>query len=80
MAEIWTCRVCGEMADDSNSADCHFCQQRYHLRLREDSDDRDCGQVWINPEHLALEFGCAICLGEAGFAQAANEPPLGDLH
>ena len=78
MLEDLVCCVCGEAVDDVNSADCHYCHQRYHLRLREDSTDKDCGQVWIDPEHLALEFGCSVCLGSA--SGSVEEPPVGLGH
>jgi hypothetical protein len=33
---------------------------------RMDQPGKDCGEVWINEEYLALEFACAACLhGEA---------------
>jgi len=74
------CCVCGEAVDDSNSADCVYCHQPYHLRLREDSDDKDCGEVWISPEHLALEFGCSVCLDGAPPSGSLAEPPVGMGH
>ena len=30
--------------------------------LRTDIPGKDCGQVWINEDHLALEFACDLCL------------------
>ncbi len=76
--------MCGDAADDSNSADCNFCHERYHLRLRNDSDDKDCGEVWISSEHEALEFGCFSCVGgagsEGGPVEPPVEPPLGAGH
>ena len=74
------CCVCGDGVDESNSADCNFCHERYHLRLRNDSDDKDCGEVWISPEHLALEFGCFSCVGGEDSEESPAEPPVGGGH
>lgn len=57
-----TCVVCTEAADDSNSSYCVFCNQRYHLNQRNDRPGKDCGDVWINDETMALEFACQGCL------------------
>ena len=63
------CHVCEEEADDSNSAHCSQCGQRFHLVLTSTSDDdgngetgKDCGTVWIDESTMALEFGCQRCL------------------
>ncbi len=68
--------MCGDVGDESNSADCNFCHERYHLRLRNDSDDKDCGEVWISSEHEALEFGCFSCVRAEGSAGGPVEPPV----
>ncbi|MGH2625070.1 MAG: hypothetical protein ACRDHY_00285, partial [Anaerolineales bacterium] len=54
-----------------NEATCDNCGQTYHLNQRTDLPGRDCGQVWINEDHLALEFACNTCLHPA--------PPPGNL-
>lgn len=41
---------------------CNSCGQAYHLNQRNDIPGGDCGQVWINEEHLSLEFACDSCL------------------
>jgi len=41
---------------------CGDCGQSYHLNQRSDRPGKDCGTVWINEEHLALEFACNNCL------------------
>lgn len=41
---------------------CNACGNLYHLNQRADMAGTDCGQVWINEEHLALEFACNNCL------------------
>lgn len=79
MTDDSTCRVCGDAADATNSATCNNCHERYHLRLRNDSDGRDCGDVWINEEYLSLEFACFPCLG-VGLAAGDGEPPVGAGH
>lgn len=76
--DIGTCCVCGETADESNSAICNGCYNRYHLRLRNDNDGKDCGDVWINDQYLSLEFACFICLGAPGYSP--NEPPVASGH
>ena len=43
-------------------ATCDSCGQDYHLNQRADLPGDDCGQVWINEEHLGLEFACNNCL------------------
>jgi len=78
MTEAMLCRVCGEAVDESNSAACNSCGQRYHLRLRQDREGKDCGQVWVNEEFLALEFACFVCLGSDASAGEPREPPVGD--
>ncbi len=72
------CCVCGEPADDTNSATCNNCHSRYHLRLRNDSQGKDCGDVWINDQYLSLEFACFNCLGTS--SERPAEPPVGPGH
>lgn len=57
------CRVCGEPTSEFSHAICSRCDLPFHLALRQDVPGKDCGQVWINPQHLGLEFGCNVCLG-----------------
>jgi hypothetical protein len=57
------CRVCGEPTSEFSHAICSRCDLPFHLALRQDVPAKDCGQVWINPQHLGLEFGCNVCLG-----------------
>ena len=59
------CTVCAEPLDDSNSAYCSRCGQRFHLQLSNAGtapESKDCGAVWVNDESMALEFGCQRCL------------------
>lgn len=74
-----TCHVCTEAIDASNSATCNTCGSAFHLRLRNDAEGKDCGEVWINEQYLALEFACFTCLGR-GPADAVEEPPVGRGH
>ncbi len=62
MADADVCVVCGEPVDAKNSSICHSCGQSFHLNPRNDLPGKDCGAVWINEQHLALEFACQRCL------------------
>ncbi len=77
MAEPYVCAVCGDAVDEKLSVDCHSCGSRYHLNPRNDDEGKDCGAVWINEHHLALEFACQRCLDESGESpqQAATPQP-----
>ncbi|MER3420451.1 MAG: hypothetical protein C4290_07965 [Chloroflexota bacterium] len=66
------CRVCGEPTTEFSHAVCSRCDLPFHLALRQDVPAKDCGQVWINPLHLGLEFGCNVCLGIEAAAAAPN--------
>ena len=57
-----SCSVCGEPFADEEEAFCGECGKPYHLNQRQDRPGKDCGQVWINEDHLALEFACNSCL------------------
>ena len=63
-----TCVVCGEPVDETNSAVCHGCNQRYHLVLKQGAAGKDCGDVWVDDLSTSLKFACRNCLGEAGAA------------
>lgn len=56
------CIVCTLEVGPLMEAYCNACGNLYHLRQREDIAGDDCGQVWINEDHLALEFACNNCL------------------
>lgn len=72
------CHVCGEPVAAENSALCNTCGQRFHLRLRNDAERKDCGEVWINEQYLSLEFACFSCLGRSNIS--SDEPPVGGSH
>ena len=56
------CVVCGEAVDAKMSAECNWCDGRYHLNQRNDVEAKDCGQVWIDEQYMALQFACDKCL------------------
>ena len=72
MAELVVCIVCREEADERTTSVCHGCGERYHLNERSDTEGKDCGQVWIDEQYLALRFACQRCLSQA---EAAPERP-----
>ncbi|MEO8538437.1 MAG: hypothetical protein ABI577_01760 [bacterium] len=65
------CVVCRLDVEPYMVGYCGVCGSLYHLNSRADLPGEDCGQVWINEEHLGLEFACNSCLNPA--------PPAGDL-
>lgn len=69
------CVVCGEAADAGAAAICNGCGERYHLVLTQGEGGKDCGEVWLNEEFLALEFGCARCLAEHRGMEAPPAAP-----
>ena len=69
MSEV-ACSVCLEPLTPTSEATCDNCAKPYHLNQRADIPGKDCGQVWINEDHLALEFACNSCL---------NPPTEGNL-
>jgi len=73
------CSVCGDLITDDNSALCNTCGNPFHLRLRQDAEGPDCGDVWINEQFLSLEFACFTCLHHETPAEA-DEPPVGRGH
>ena len=64
------CSVCGESFQPHTVALCSQCGSAYHLNQRQDLEGKDCGDVWISEEHMALEFACNSCLAPA---EALNE-------
>ena len=67
VVETIVCAVCREPADDTSSAVCNNCGERFHLNQRNDKPGKDCGAVWIDDRFLALEFACQRCLdGDSG--------------
>ena len=64
------CTVCAAPVESGASAICSECAEPFHLVLTNDAAGKNCGEVWLNEEFLALEFGCARCL-----AVARGTPP-----
>lgn len=56
---------------------CDSCGRHYHLNQRSDLPGEDCGQVWINEDHLGLEFACNACLNPP--EESANLDDILDL-
>ncbi|MEX2246484.1 MAG: hypothetical protein WEC75_07335 [Dehalococcoidia bacterium] len=69
--ESVVCAVCGGPTDPRMSAECNWCDRRYHLNMRNDVESQDCGAVWIDEQYLALQFACNDCLSGG----AAPAPP-----
>ena len=68
MTSSLVCLVCDEPLTKTTEAWCGQCGGSYHLNQRADLPGKDCGDVWINEETLALDFSCNRCL---------NPPTLG---
>ena len=65
-----SCSVCAEPLDARAEAFCGECGNTYHLNQTQ-GPGKDCGEVWINEEHMGLEFACNRCLHP--------EPPAANL-
>jgi hypothetical protein len=72
------CHVCGETLAGELTY-CNNCDRPFHLRQREGSEERDCGEVWINEQYMALEYACDVCLGKQS-AAGQGEPPVARGH
>jgi hypothetical protein len=76
----FTCVVCGTPVPAAMSAECNWCDGRYHLNQRNDVEEKDCGAVWIDEQYLALQFACQNCLDRqaatSGAGPTAREPAV----
>ena len=83
------CTVCAAPVESGASAFCSECAEPFHLVLTNEAATGDgssgdvagknCGEVWLNEDFLALEFGCARCLAVArGAPPPPAAPPPGD--
>ncbi len=72
-AATYTCVVCGEAVEAAMSAECHWCDRRYHLNQRNDIEANDCGRVWIDEQHLGLMFACNSCIAKESASESADE-------
>jgi hypothetical protein len=71
----FTCVVCGTPVPAAMSAECNWCDGRYHLNQRNDVEEKDCGAVWIDEQYLALQFACQNCLsGPAADSRGTPTP------
>lgn len=68
------CAVCGDPTSEYSHASCGRCTRPYHLALRQDIPAKDCGQVWISEESLALDFACNTCLAAEGLIELPSQP------
>jgi hypothetical protein len=75
-----TCTVCGDAIQESNSAVCIGCDQRFHLNQRSDVEGKDCGHVWVDGEFPSLRFACFSCLRGEATPGGEGEPPVGEAH
>ena len=74
-ADEATCSVCNEPVEASTSALCSQCGEPYHLVLTNAGEGKNCGEVWLSEEFLALQFGCEGCLTEAQTKTPARAEP-----
>ncbi|HEX5480045.1 MAG TPA: hypothetical protein VFY79_10040 [Dehalococcoidia bacterium] len=73
-SQEYVCVVCNEPVEARMSAECNWCDGRYHLNQRNDVDAKDCGQVWIDEQYMALQFACDNCLRDGGEASQSRDP------
>ena len=71
----YMCVVCNVQAEAAMTAECNWCDRRFHLNQRNDVEAPDCGQVWIDEQYLALQFACNICLIGTDRALMSPEAP-----
>ncbi len=57
-----TCHVCSLEIGPDFDARCMVCGQPFHLKLKQDLDGEECGDVWISEETMSLDFRCRPCL------------------
>jgi hypothetical protein len=76
MTETLTlCFVCMDAVTSTSEAWCGACGNAYHLNQRTDVPGKDCGEVWINEDHMALEFACNRCLHPPALPFQPPPPP-----
>ncbi len=70
------CVVCADLVVEDASALCNNCGKPFHLILTNDGVGKDCGEVWLNEDFMALEFGCHNCLApDAGDTSESDSAP-----
>ena len=75
---LLSCHVCSKPIVGDLTY-CNKCDRAFHLSVRQDSSDVDCGEVWINEQYLALDYACDVCLGKHRGGDA-TEPPVARGH
>ncbi len=71
------CSVCGGAGLAAMTAECNWCDQRFHLNQRNDIEAKDCGQVWVDEQYMALQFACDRCLaGTPQIRESLTTPPI----
>ncbi len=76
MSGVLLCCVCGEPLDSTNVGLCNGCGLPFHFNTSAQGRGPECGQAWLHPQYLTLEFGCHVCLGKA----PGREPPVDAGH
>ena len=71
----YVCGVCRDPVQPAMSADCNWCSGRFHLNQRNDVEAKDCGQVWIDEQYMALQFACDSCLRAEDAASPERREP-----
>lgn len=74
----YTCIVCRQAVDASASAQCNWCDERFHLNQRNDIAGKDCGQVWIDEQYMALRYACHACLAREATPAAPSPAAVPD--
>jgi hypothetical protein len=73
------CTVCAQSVESGASAICGECAEPFHLVMTQDEAGKNCGEVWLSEEFLALQFGCARCLAAARGAPPPSAPPAAPM-
>ena len=69
------CTVCAQPVESGASAICSDCAEPFHLVMTREEAGKNCGEVWLSEEFLALQFGCARCLASARGESPPPAPP-----
>lgn len=75
-AARYVCVVCAGDVEAHLSAECNWCDGRYHLNPRNDVEGKDCGRVWIDEQYLALQYACDNCLATADAVKGDQHRPI----
>lgn len=72
-SEAGSCHICAQGLVAEDTASCHLCYKDFHLAMTIQSQTKDCGQIFMNNDTLALAFVCNQCLSQV----EANWSPVG---